>query len=173
MQENIETQRDEVAWLSSHWEWGSEMEFKPGLPYSTAVALDYFLCCLRGQNQRGQRDALIPSLHFTGLSDINTGPHLLPNPYGQITFTCDVRGGRGGMLAVKSLQSCPTLCDPMDCSQPGSSVHGIRQGRMLEWVAIPFSRGSSWSGIEPKSLVPLAFTGGYFTTRATWECMWV
>ena len=39
--------------------------------------------------------------------------------------------------------SCPTLCDPMDCSQPGSSVHGFLQARRLEWVAIPFSRGSS------------------------------
>ena len=42
-------------------------------------------------------------------------------------------------------QSCPTLCDPMDCSPPGSSVHGILQARILEWVAISFSRGSSWS----------------------------
>ena len=40
-------------------------------------------------------------------------------------------------------QSCPTLCDPMDCSLPGSSVHGIFQARGLEWVAISFSRGSS------------------------------
>ena len=37
-------------------------------------------------------------------------------------------------------QSCPTLCDPMDCSPPGSSVHGILQARILEWVPIPFSR---------------------------------
>ena len=42
-----------------------------------------------------------------------------------------------------SLQSCLTLCDPMDCSPPGSSVHGILQARILEWVARPFSRGSS------------------------------
>ena len=41
-------------------------------------------------------------------------------------------------------QSCPTLWDPMDCSPPGSSVHGILQKRILEWVAILFSRGSSW-----------------------------
>ena len=41
-------------------------------------------------------------------------------------------------------QSCPTLCDPMDCSLPGSSVHGIFQARILEEVAISFSRGSSW-----------------------------
>ena len=39
---------------------------------------------------------------------------------------------------------CPTLWDPMDCSLPGSSIHGIFQARVLEWVAISFSRGSSW-----------------------------
>ena len=41
------------------------------------------------------------------------------------------------------VQSCPTLCDPMDCSLSGSSLHGILQARILEWVAIHFSRGSS------------------------------
>jgi len=40
-------------------------------------------------------------------------------------------------------QSCPTLCNPMDYSPPGSLVHGILQARVLEWVAISFSRGSS------------------------------
>ena len=40
-------------------------------------------------------------------------------------------------------QSCPTLCDPMDCSLQGSSIHGIFQARVQEWVAISFSRGSS------------------------------
>ena len=40
----------------------------------------------------------------------------------------------------KVAQSCPTLCDPMDCSLPGSSVHGIFQARVLEWGAIAFSR---------------------------------
>ena len=40
-------------------------------------------------------------------------------------------------------QSCPTLCDLMDCSLPGFSVHGISQARILRWVAITFSRGSS------------------------------
>ena len=42
-----------------------------------------------------------------------------------------------------SLQSCPTLCDPIDGGPPGSPVPGILQARTLEWVAIPFSRGSS------------------------------
>ena len=41
-------------------------------------------------------------------------------------------------------QLCPTLCDPMDCNLPGFSIHGILQARILEWVTISFSRGSSW-----------------------------
>ena len=45
--------------------------------------------------------------------------------------------------AAMSLQSCLTLCEPMDYSLPGSSVHGVFQARTLEWVVIPFSRGSS------------------------------
>ena len=44
---------------------------------------------------------------------------------------------------VKECESRWTLCDPMDCSPPGSPVHGILQARLLEWVAFPFSRGSS------------------------------
>ena len=47
-------------------------------------------------------------------------------------------------VCARSLQSCLTLCDSMDYSPPGSSVHGILQTRMLEWVAVSFSKGSSW-----------------------------
>ena len=47
-------------------------------------------------------------------------------------------------MCVLVAQSCPTLCNPMNCSPPGSSVHGILQPRILEWVAMPSSRGSSW-----------------------------
>ena len=47
------------------------------------------------------------------------------------------------ILEVLVARSCPTLCDCMDCSPPGSSVHGILQARILEWVVNPFSRGSS------------------------------
>ena len=46
-------------------------------------------------------------------------------------------------MRAKSLQLCPTLCDPMDCSPPGSSAQVIVPARTLEWAAIPFSRGSS------------------------------
>ena len=54
----------------------------------------------------------------------------------------------------KSLQLCPTLCDPMDCSQPGSSVHGILQARVLERVATPSSRGSS----QPRNQTHVSYT---------------
>ena len=63
---------------------------------------------------------------------------------------------------MKVAQSCPTLCDPMDCSPPGFSVHGIFQARILEWVAIPFSRGSSrprdrtWVSYTAADSLPLA-----------------
>ena len=59
-------------------------------------------------------------------------------------------------------QACPTLCDPMDCSPPGSSRHEILQARLLEWGAIPSSRGSS----QPKDRthVPCA-AGGFFTAE--------
>ena len=95
-------------------------------------------------------------------------------------------------------QSCPTLCDPMDCSLPGSSVHGIFQAIVLEWIAIFCSRGSSWpryqtqvsciadrcftlwatredtyitpnQGIEHTSPMFLALAGVFFTTGATWQ----
>ena len=48
-------------------------------------------------------------------------------------------------------QSCPTLCNPMDCSLPGCSVHGIFQARVLEWVAISFSRDIPNPGMELRS----------------------
>ena len=49
---------------------------------------------------------------------------------------------------IKSVLSCVWLCDPVDCSPPGSSVHGISQARILEWVAISSSRGSSWPRVQ-------------------------
>ena len=59
---------------------------------------------------------------------------------------------------VYGTQSCLTLCDPIHCSLPGSSIHGIFQARILEWVAISFSRGSSPPMDRPGSLALLADT---------------
>ena len=61
---------------------------------------------------------------------------------------------------------CPTLCDPMDCSLPGSSVYGIFQARVLEWVAIFFSRGSSWPRVQTQVS---HIIGRCFTVWATRE----
>ena len=72
-------------------------------------------------------------------------------------------------VCAKSFQSCPTFCDPMDCSPPGSSVHGILQARILEWVAMPSARGSS----RPRDLTLVSYisytAGGFFTTSVTGE----
>ena len=63
-------------------------------------------------------------------------------------------------------QSCLTVCDPMDCSLPGSSVHGIFQSRVLEWIAISFSRGSS----RPRNQTRVScIAGRRFTIWATRE----
>ena len=63
-------------------------------------------------------------------------------------------------------QSCLTLCDPMDCSLPGSSVHGIFQARLLEWVAIAFSRRSFW----PRNWTRVSdIVSRHFTVWATRE----
>ena len=62
--------------------------------------------------------------------------------------------------------SCFSLCNPMDCSQPGSSVHGILQARVLEWVTIPISRGYSW----PRDWTQVScLVGRFFTIWATRE----
>ena len=70
-------------------------------------------------------------------------------------------------VRAKSLQSCPTLCDPMDYSLPGSSVHGILHARILEWVAMPPPGDLPDPGIEPVSLMSPALAGRFFTTSAT------
>ena len=65
-------------------------------------------------------------------------------------------------LSVLVSQSCLTLCDPMDCSSPGSSVCGILQAGILEWVAIPPPGDPLDPGMEP---APRSLAGGFFTTE--------
>ena len=68
--------------------------------------------------------------------------------------------GDKGTSKSEVAQSCLTLCDPMDCSLPGFSIHGIFQARVLEWVAVSFSRGSSW----PRDRTRVSHTAGrHFT----------
>ena len=73
-------------------------------------------------------------------------------------------------MCAKWLQSCPALCDPMDfiaCQAPLSM--GILQERILEWVAMPSSRGLPDPGIQCMSLMHPALAGGVFSTNITWE----
>ena len=123
-------------------------------------------------------------LVHTSLSYLHLGSHLEPIPsffiFGrkiQITFsflplphlhfTQNVPTIYTGLVC--SLQSCLTLCNPADCGLLGSSVHGILQARILEWVATPSSRESSQPRMEPGSLTSPALAEVLFTTRATWE----
>ena len=63
-------------------------------------------------------------------------------------------------MKVKVAQSRPTLCDPMNCIQSVSFVHGILQARILEWIAVPFFRGSS----QPRDQTQVSLiAGGFFT----------
>ena len=72
------------------------------------------------------------------------------------------------LMNAKSLQSCPTFCDLMDCSLPGSSVYGILQARILGWIAMPSARASS----QPRDWTCISYIScigrqGFFITRAT------
>ena len=103
----------------------------------------------RGHGRAGQQYAMLNVLSCHSLKQ-----ELLFDPYNNIH------------VHVCVSQSCPALCDPMDCSPPGSSVHGILQARILQWVTIPFSRGSSW----PRNWTQVScIAGGFFAIWATTE----
>ena len=74
-------------------------------------------------------------------------------------------------MHAKSLQLCPTLFDLMDCSLPGSSVHGVLQARVLEWVAIFSSRDLPNPRIKPTPLISPALAGAFFTPSTTWKVL--
>ena len=72
-------------------------------------------------------------------------------------------------LLCSVTQPCPTLFDPMDCSPPGSCVHRISQARILEQVAISFSRGPAQPRDRTCISVSPALAGGFFSTSTSWE----
>ena len=108
---------------------------------------DLHACCAVGCPTRGRdsrekpsSSCLLPSTSqrmrlYT--QHTSTPTHVLVSLGRQRISFCSIR------KECEVTQSCPTLCDPVDCSPPGSSVHGILQARILEWVAISFSLGSS------------------------------
>ena len=96
----------------------------------------------------------------TGKMKAHMGPGALALS-GEWALSTDLMGLVHTCVQAKLLQSSLALCDAMDCSPPGSSVHGISQARIMEWVTISFSRGSS--GSRDKSQVS-CITGRFFTT---------
>ena len=72
-------------------------------------------------------------------------------------------------VVAQSLESGLTLCDPLDCSLPGSSEHGILQARIPQWVAMPSTRDLPDSGIEPAALMSPASAGVFFTASTSQE----
>ena len=116
----------------------------PWAPYSTAFSKDIMVfsgpSCGRKGHQAFNLTVISANIHFSiGKSEVKWS---------------------------EVVQSCPTLCDPIDSSLPGSSVHGIFQARILEWVAIFFSRGSSW----PRDRTQVScIAGRCFTVWATRE----
>ena len=72
-------------------------------------------------------------------------------------------------MCAKQLQSCWSLCEPVDCSPPGSSVPGSLQARTLEWAAMPPPGDLPDSGIKLVSLASPILGSRFFSTGATWE----
>ena len=115
----------------------------------------------------------------SGLNSLSSNPHhqnKLPKievglecPHSEILSSptaCSLKSKHLGILKVEVLvtHSCPALCDPMDSSPAGSSVHGILQARIPEWVAIAFSRGTS----QPRDRTWVScISGRFFTIWAT------
>ena len=94
--------------------------------------------------------------------------HLSPNCSHRCFYHLRLKMALSGQQSTQCVctQSCPTLCSLMDFTPPGSSVHRISQARILEWVAICSSKGSSWPR-DQTSVSCLA--GGFISTGATWE----
>ena len=95
------------------------------------------------------------------------GHRLIPGP-GIISVFQD-RNQNTDNVRAKLLQSCSTLCSAMECNPPGSSVHGIFQARILEWVTMPPPGALPNPGIEPESLMSPELAGGFLATSTTLE----
>ena len=86
--------------------------------------------------------------------------------FGHLGLDLSLLNGKGTDIGLY-LTVCSVMsdsCDPMDCGPPGSSVHGILQARILEWVAISYSRDVPDPGMEAVSLASLTLAGEFFTT---------
>ena len=103
-------------------------------------------------------------LRVSEVSDNTTGVLLIK------LYTPCISSTKAAAVA-KSLQSCPTLCDPIDCSPPGFPIPGILQARTLEWVAISFSNAWKWNlkvkSVSPVQLLVTPWTAAYRAPLST------
>ena len=145
----------------------------PGLGISPGEGIGYRLqySCLGNPVDRGAWRATVHGVTESDMAEqlMHHWKVYVSERYGSDLFQLNSLGESKSESEVA--QWCPTLCDPMDCSLPGSSLHGILQARVLEWVAISFSRGSSWPRDQTRvSRIP----GRCFNLWATRELLhWV
>ena len=109
-------------------------------------------------------------MHLPSFFSTNGSSPVTPESFMKDNLKCSLMLPLKLIARVVCAQSCPPLCDPMDCSPPGSSAFGIFQARVLEWGAISYPRGSS----QPRDqtcvfYVSPALAGVFFTTSTTWE----
>ena len=130
-------------------------------PLEKEIAIHSSYCCLKNPMERGAWWATVHRVakSWTPLNLLSTGQKKRHKLWTElfreqcIFCTSESPSGKQNSILMVQLwkkesesevtQSCLTLCDPVDCSLPGSSIHGILQERVLEWVAISFCRGSS------------------------------
>ena len=126
MSDSVQPHRSQPIRFSGSW--GS-----PGK--NTGVGCHFFLRCMK---MKSESEVSCIRLFVTPWTAANQAP--LSMGFSRQEYWSGGPLPSAMLCYAKLLQSCPTLCDPMDCSQPGSSVHVIFQARVLEWVAIAFSR---------------------------------
>ena len=114
-----------------------------------------------------RKDLTSPFVHNSNHPPFKSSPELETHFLTSVLFPPTVQEAL--CRHAKSLQSCLILWDPMDCGPPGSSVYGIPQARILEWVAMPSSRGSSQLTNQTQVSYVSCIAGRFFTTSATLE----
>ena len=141
-----------VSSRTSFWWAGDEVIDRKSA--SSTLASNWSVVCAYGQHEL---DLSHPTGFWYLLNSAKTWPRIL-----SVALGC---------MCANLFQPCLTLGDPMGCSPPGFSVHGSLQVRIVEWVAFPASRGSSWPRDWAQCLLcPLNWLGGgFFTTSASWK----
>ena len=137
-----------LRWITKH----------PLCVYSTRNSAQYYVAAWMGGEFGGEWMRVYVWLNPFAL-------HLEPSQHGSLATPqykiC---------VCAKSLQSCPTLCNPMECSLPGSSVHGILQAKTLEWTAMSFSTNTKIS-LKKKRIYVFLYThiNNWITLVYTWN----